>query len=172
MKTLTKLLLNIKSVAVLAMCLSVFSIAQAQSLKIGYVSTERVMRESGPVKAAEAKMEAEYGKRQKELRDMQIRLKNMAESLDKDMPVLAESDRIKRQRELYELDQDFQRKQRAFREDLNQRRNEEMAIVVDRANKAIKKIAETEKYDLIVQDVVYINPKLDITDQVLKAIGK
>ena len=96
----------------------------------------------------------------------------MSEKLEKDMPVLTESDRLKRQRELADLSQDFQRKQRAFREDLMQRRNEELAKVVDRVNKEIDRIAKAEKYDLIVQDAAYINPRVDITDQVLKALNK
>ena len=102
----------------------------------------------------------------------QARLKTMSEKLEKDMPVLTESDRLKRQRELADLSQDFQRKQRAFREDLMQRRNEELAKVVDRVNKEIDRIAKAEKYDLIVQDAAYINPRVDITDQVLKALNK
>ena len=95
----------------------------------------------------------------------------MSEKLEKEMPVLAESDRLKRQRELADLSQDFQRKQRSFREDLMQRRNEELAKVVDRVNKEIDRIAKAEKYDLIVQDAAYINPRVDITDQVLKALN-
>ena len=102
----------------------------------------------------------------------QARLKTMSDKLEKDMPVLTESDRLKRQRELADLSQDFQRKQRSFREDLMQRRNEELAKVVDRVNKEIDRIAKAEKYDLIVQDAAYINPRVDITDQVLKALNK
>lgn len=95
----------------------------------------------------------------------------MGEKLDKDMPVLSESQRIKRQRELADLSQDFQRKQRAYREDFMQRRNEEIAKVFDRVNKEINKIAKDGKYDLIVQDAVYISPRVDITEQVLKALN-
>jgi hypothetical protein len=92
-------------------------------------------------------------------------------SLDKDATVLSESDRIKRQRELSDLDKDLQRKQREFREDLNQRRNEELAAVVDRTNKVIKQIAEAEKYDIVFQEAVYASPRIDITDKVLKALN-
>ena len=87
------------------------------------------------------------------------------------MPVLSESQRIKRQRELADMSQDFQRKQRAYREDFMQRRNEEIAKVFDRVNKEINKIAKAGKYDLIVQDAVYISPRVDITEQVLKALN-
>ena len=103
---------------------------------------------------------------------MASRLKSMSDKLDKDTAILSESDRVKRQRELADLDKDFQRKQREFREDLNQRRNEELAIVLERTNKVIKQIAESEKYDIVFQEAVYASPRIDITDKVLKALNK
>lgn len=154
-------------------CTGCFSAAHAQdSARIGFVSTERIFREAAPAKAAQAKLEQEFSRRDKELQDMAARLKTMSEKLDKDAPVLAESDRLRRQRELADLDKDFQRKQREFREDLNQRRNEELAVVLERTNKVIKQIAETEKYDIVFQEAVYASPRIDITDKVLKALSK
>jgi outer membrane protein len=98
----------------------------------------------------------------------------MSEKLDKDAAVISESDRVKRQREISDLDKDIQRKQREFREDLNQRRNEELAGVLERTTKVIKQIAEAEKYDIVLQEAVYFNPnsRVDITDKVLKALNK
>jgi len=161
-----------KTAALLAFCLFSFANAQAEESRIGHVSSDRIMRESAPAKAAETKIEREFSSRNKELVDISARLKSMAEKLDKDMSVLSESDRIKRQRELTDLDQAFQSKQRAFRQDLNQRRNEEIAAVVNRVQIVIKKIAETEKFDIILQDAIYFSPRVDITDKVLKALGK
>jgi len=70
------------------------------------------------------------------------------------------------------MSRDLQRLQREFREDLNLRRNEELAAVQERANKVIQQIAETEKFDLILQDpVVYASPRIDITDKVIKALA-
>jgi outer membrane protein len=147
--------------------------AQAQeSAKIGFVNTERIFREANPSKAATAKIEQEFSRREKELQEMASRLKSMSDRLDKDGPILSESDRIKRQRELADLDKDFQRKQREFREDLNQRRNEELATVLDRTNKVIKQIAEAEKFDIVFQEAVYISQRIDITDKVLKALNR
>jgi outer membrane protein len=147
--------------------------AQAQEpTKIGFVNTERIFREANPSKAATAKIEQEFSRREKELQEMAGRLKAMADRLDKDGPILAESDRVKRQRELADMDKDFQRRQREFREDLNQRRNEELATVLDRTNKVIKQIAEAEKYDIVFQEAVYISQRIDITDKVLKALNK
>ena len=144
----------------------------AQESKIGFVSTERIFREAAPAKAAQAKIEQEFSRRDKELQDMAARLKSMSDKLDKDAAVLSDSDRAKRQRDLADLDKDFQRKQREFREDLNQRRNEELAVVLERTNKVIKQIAEAEKYDIVFQEAVYISPRIDITDKVLKALNK
>jgi outer membrane protein len=145
--------------------------AQAQELKIGYVNGERVLRDAAPAKAAQAKLEAEFGKREKELADTAARLKAASDKLEKDAPTLAEAERGRRQRELVEQDREFQRKRREFQEDLNQRKNEELAGVVERANKVMKQIFETEKYDLIIQEAVFAGPRVDITEKVIKALN-
>ena len=145
--------------------------AQAQELKIGYVNSERVLREATPAKAALARMEADFSKRDKDLNDQATKLKAAADKLEKDAPTLPEAERNRRQRDLVEQDRDLQRKRREFQEDLNQRRNEETAGIVERANKVIKSIFEGEKYDLILQDVVFAGPRVDITEKVIKALN-
>jgi outer membrane protein len=145
--------------------------AQAQELKIGYVNSDRVLRDAAPAKAAQAKLEAEFSKREKDLADLANRLKASSDKLEKDAPTLAESERNRRQRDLVEQDREFQRKRREFQEDLNQRKNEELSAVVERANKVIKQIFETEKYDLILQEAVFAGPRADITDKVIKALN-
>jgi outer membrane protein len=145
--------------------------AQAQDLKIGYVNSEKVLREANAAKAAQAKLEAEFSKRERELNEAGNRLKAAADKLDKDGPTLGESEKVRRQRELVEQDRDLQRKRREFQEDLNQRRNEELAAVVERANRAIRQIFETEKYDLILQEVVFAGTRVDITDKVIRVLN-
>ncbi len=147
------------------------AVAGGGSLRIGFVSTERIMRDSNPAKAAQAKIEQDFQRREKELVDLGNRLRGASEKLDKDAAVLAESDRSRRQREIADMDRDLQRRQREFREDLNQRRNEELSAVLDRANRAIREIAEREKFDLILQEAVFVSPRLDITDQVVKQLN-
>lgn len=155
-----------------ALALAAFSLtATAQDLKIGYVNSERVLREAAPAKAAQAKLEAEFGKRDRELNDQAVKLKAAAEKLDKDAPTLAEAERSRRQRDLVEQDRDLQRKRREFQEDLNQRKNEELASVVERANRVIKQIFDQEKYDLILQEVVFAGARVDITEKVIKALN-
>ena len=144
---------------------------QSQELKIGYVNSERVLREAAPAKAALARMEADFSKRDKDLNEQAAKLKAAAEKLEKDAPTLPESERSRRQRELVEQDRDLQRKRREFQEDLNQRRNEELATVVERANRAIKQIFDSEKYDLILQEVVFAGPRVDITDKVIRILN-
>jgi outer membrane protein len=172
LKSLTTTSAPLKCIALIAALLLPIASTQAQESKVGFVSTERIFREAAPAKAAQAKIEQEFSKRDKELQDLASRLKSMSDKLDKEAAVLSESDRAKRQRELGDLDKDFQRKQREFREDLNQRRNEELAIVLERTNKVIKQIAENEKYDIVFQEAVYASPRIDITDKVLKALNK
>ncbi|WP_179403813.1 OmpH family outer membrane protein [Burkholderia guangdongensis] len=148
------------------------SVAHAQDVaRIAAVNSDRILRESAPAKAAQIKLEAEFAKRDKDLQDMTQRLKAMSDALDKNGPSMSAADRAQKQRDLAQLDTDFQRKQREFREDLNQRRNEELAAVLDKANKVIKQIAEQQNYDLIVQEAVYVSPRIDITDKVLKALA-
>ncbi len=145
--------------------------AQAQEFRIGYVNSERVLREAAPAKAALARMEADFSRRDKDLNDQGAKLKAAADKLEKDAPTLSEAERNRRQRDLVEQDRDMQRKRREFQEDLNQRRNEETAGIVERANKVIKQIFEGEKYDLILQDAVFAGPRVDITDKVIKALN-
>ncbi|MEY4737436.1 MAG: hypothetical protein RL302_1755 [Pseudomonadota bacterium] len=145
--------------------------AMAQESRVGYVNTQRITAESGPAKTAQAKLEQEFSKRQKELTDSQVSLKSFSDKFERDAPTLTETQRVARQKEFAELNRDFQRKQREFQEDLNGRRNEELQQVLDKANKAVKQVADAEKYDLIVQEVVYTNGKHDITDKVLKILN-
>ncbi len=162
--------LRVSLIIFLGFSLLVSSAAWAQT-KIGFVRTERVLKESTPAQAAQKKLEAEFSKREKELQDLASRLRGLSEKLERDLPVLAERDRVNQQREITDMERDLQRRQREFREDLNQRRNEELAGVVEQANQAIRKIAESEKFDIIFQEAVYASPRIDITDKVLRALG-
>ncbi len=145
--------------------------ALAQEFKIGFVNSERVMRESNLAKAAQAKLEAEFGRRERELRDAAAKLQASAEKLEKDGALLSESERTRRQRELVETERDLQRKRREFQEDAQARRNEELQAVVERANKVIKQIFDQEKYDLILQDAIHASARIDITKKVIDALN-
>lgn len=161
---------SLKAVLVGAALAAAASVAQAQELKIGYVNSERVLRDAAPAKAAQAKLVAEFSKRERELADVASKLKASSDQLERDAPTLAESERSRRQRDLVEQDREFQRKRREFQEDLNQRKNEELTGVVERANKVIKQIFESEKYDLILQEAVFAGPRVDITEKVIKSL--
>ena len=147
--------------------------AQAQDLKIGYVNGERVLREAEPAKRAAAKLEAEFGKRQKDLNDQSAAFRAQADKLDKDSPTLSEAEKARRQRELIELDRDLQRKQREYQEDLSTRKNEELNNVSERAQRTIKAIGDAEHFDLILQDqqVFYVSPRIDLTKKVIDALN-
>lgn len=138
--------------------------------RIGFVNTERILRDAAPAQRAQKKIEAEFAKRDQELSRMADQLKKLQDDLEKNAVTMAEAQRRGKEREFADLNREFQRKQREFREDLNARRNEELAQVVELANRIIRQIAEAEKYDIIFQDAVYANPRIDITDKVIKTL--
>ncbi len=138
--------------------------------KIGFVNTERILRDSKFAVESQKKLEREFSKRQKELEELAAKVKTEASKLDKDAITLAEAEKVRRQRELAETDRDFQRKRREFEEDLAQRKNQVVAELVERANRIIRQIAEKENYDIIFQEAVYANKRIDITDQVLSSL--
>lgn len=142
----------------------------APSGKIGFINTERILKDSLLAKAAQHKLEAEFSQRDKNLREMAARIKALTQKLDKNGPVMSDSERASEQQQLSDLNRDFQRKQREFAEDLNARRNAALAAVLDKANKVVKQVAEQGNYDIIFQEAVYVNPRIDITDKVLKAL--
>ena len=143
----------------------------AAESRIGFVNSDRVMREAAPAVRAQQRLEKEFEKRDQELQRMGKELKALQEDLERNGVTMAEADRRNKERTFNDVNRDFQRKQREFSEDLNQRRNEELASVLDRANRAVKTIAEAEKYDAIFQEAVYASPRIDITDKVIKALA-
>jgi outer membrane protein len=163
----SKLLLSIAAAVALVPGAS----AQEGPIKIGYVDLQKILRSAAPAKAAEARLNSEFGKREKELQEMQANLKAKSDRLDRDAAVLPEADRVRRQREIAEIDKDFQRRQREYREDLNQKANEETAQVIEKANVVIRAIAAAEKFDLIFQEAVFFSSRVDITEKVLKALS-
>ncbi|MDO8351518.1 MAG: OmpH family outer membrane protein [Gallionella sp.] len=145
--------------------------AMAADFKVGVVDTERVLRESAPAMKAEKKIEKEFSGRDLEIKKLMKQAKELQTLLEKEVAGLSEAEHRNKERELSALNVNLQRMQREFREDLSLRKNEELAVVLERANKSIQSIAESEKYDLILQEAVYRNPKVDITDKVLKNLA-
>ncbi len=165
--------MKVKSILLASMMSALFVTgAFANELKVGYVNTQRIFRDAPAAQKAAKKLESEFSKRDQDLQRMAKQLQGLQENLEKNSVTMTESDRRAKEKEFGELSREFQRKQREFREDLNLRQNEENAAVIEKANKAIKQIAETEKFDLILQDVVWVSPKLDVTDRVIKALAE
>lgn len=148
------------------------STIMAAELKIGFIDQERITRESAPAERASKQLEKEFAPRAQELQRREAQIKEIQGQLEKDALTMSEGDRRAKEQELGRLTLDFQRMQREYREDLNLRRNQELGSLFERANRVIKQIAEAEKYDVIFQEAVYRNPKIDITDKVLKALAE
>ncbi len=163
--------MKVSTLSLVAAALLGLSQAAIAETKIGFVNSDRVMREAAPAVRAQQRLEKEFEKRDQELQRIARDLKSMQEDLERNGPTMADGDRRNKERALTELNRDFQRKQREFREDLNQRRNEELASVLDKANRTVKELAEQENYDIIFQEAVYANPRIDLTDKVIKALS-
>jgi outer membrane protein len=160
------------AVAVVAAMAFVGGIAHAADYKIGFVNTERLFREAAPAKRAQQKLEKEFAARDADIQKLSRQTRDLQTQLERDGATMAESDRRNKERDLANMNRDLQRAQREFREDLNLRRNEELASVQERANKVIQQMAEAEKFDLILQDpVVFASQRIDITDKVIKALA-
>ena len=152
--------------------LQISGMAAAAEYKIGFVNTERVFREAAPAQKAQKKLEKEFATREQDLQKMAKQAKDLQAYLEREGVTVSESERRNKERDLANLNRDFQRSQREFREDLNLRRNEELSAVQERANKAIIAIAESEKFDLILQEAVYASHRIDVTEKVLKALAE
>ncbi len=161
-----------KRLFLLLFVLALPAAAQTADIKIGFVNTERVFRDSQQALKAQKKLEKEFQGRDQDIQKMVKQARDLQSYLEKEGVTLSETERAKKQRELANLSRDLQHAQREFREDLNQRRNEEFASVQERARKAIVEIAEKEKFDLIVENVVYASTRVDITDRVLKSLDR
>ena len=159
-----------KKLIFVALTAAIASAASAADLKVGFVNTERVFRDAAPAVRAQKKIEQEFAKRDQEMQKLDEQIRKLQDNLEKNAVTMPEGERRSKEREFADLNKDFQRKQREFREDLNQRRNEELAAVLERANRTIKAIAETEKYDIIFQEAVYASPRIDLTERVIKAL--
>lgn len=144
----------------------------AADYKIGFVNTERLFREAAPAKRAQQKLEKEFAARDADIQRLSRQVRDLQALLDKDGTTMAESERRNKERDLANQSRDLQRMQREAREDLNLRRNEELASLQERANKVIQQIANDEKFDLILQDpVVFASQRIDITEKVIKALA-
>ena len=171
MKQAGKAVMNRLTLSVVAIMLSAVAMPSAHAEKIGFVNTERLLREAPLSVKAQKKLEKEFSPREQELQKMAKQARDIQVQLDKDGVTMSDSERKAKERDLAGLNRELQRQGREFREELNQRRNQELGDIQEKARKAILEIAKAEKFDLIVEQAVYFNPKIDITDRVMKSLS-
>jgi len=158
---------------ILGCVVGLWAMTASAELKIGYVQVDKILQEAPQTAETGKKLEREFSPRSQELDKMQKQIRDLETSLDKDSSTLSDADRLKREREIQNDKIEFQRKQRELREDINLRKNEELAVLQDKINKAVQTVSETEGYDLVVYSgVAYASKKVDVTDRVLKLLGK
>lgn len=158
---------------VLASLLSLALTAHGAELKVGYVQVDKILQEAPQTAESGKKLEREFSPRSQELDRMSKQIKDLETVLDKDGLTITEAERRNKERDIQNIKTEFQRKQRELREDINLRKNEELGSLQDRINKAVQTVAKAESYDLVMYSgVAYAADKIDITDKVLKLLGK
>lgn len=151
--------------------LAALALPVAAESRIGFVNSQKIMNESPLAAKAKKRIEKDFEKRDQDLQKMAKQLQGLQDTLEKNALTMGDAERRNKEREFGDLNREFQRRQREFREDLSQRQNEELAALLDRVNKAVKQVADAEKIDIVFQEAVYANARIDITDKVLKIMG-
>jgi outer membrane protein len=143
-------------------------------LRIGFVNNEKILRDSPAGLKIATKLEKEFEKRRADLKTTADRIAELQRQIERAGVTMPESDRRVRERELGTLTRDFQRTQRELQEDYDLRANDELRSLAARADRIINRIATTEGFDLIVQKeaVVFVSPRIDLTDRVIKELGE
>ncbi len=165
-------MLNKIVVVLLALTLLSGAGAANADVKIGFVNTQRILADAPQAAKAKKKIEKEFEKRDQDLQRLAKQLQTLQDAMEKNSVTMSETERRTKERDFGELNREFQRRQREFKEDLNLRQNEEMAAIFDRVNKIIRSIAETDRFDLILQEAVFAGPRIDITDRIIKVLGE
>jgi outer membrane protein len=147
--------------------------ARSADFKVGYVQVDKLLQEAPQTVETGKKLEREFSPRSLDLEKLQKQIRDLEAQLDHDRTSINESDRRVKERQLNNMRLEFQSKQRELREDINLRKNEELAVLQERINKAVQTVAENEGYDLVAYSgIAYASKRIDITDKVLKLLGK
>lgn len=144
----------------------------ASDLKIGVVNMERILRDSRSAAEASQRLNTESQRRQEEIDAVTKRFKHRLEGFEKNAVTMSEREVIAERRELAEMERDLARRNREARDEMNQRRNEEVLLLQNRASRVVHEIAEKEKFDLVLYECFYASKRVDITDRVMKEVDK
>lgn len=153
--------------------LFLISLSVYADLKVGFVQVDKILQEAPQTIESNKKLEKEFSSRTDKLKADVKTLKERESSFSKDALTMKESERDTKEKSLSQLRVDVQRKERELREDINIRRNEELSGLQEQINKAVTSVAKAEGFDLVLYNgVAYASEKIDITDKILKSLGK
>ena len=149
------------------------SLSVHADLKVGFVQVDKILQEAPQTIESNKKLEKEFSSRTEKLKADVKSLKERESSFSKDALTMKDSERDSKEKSLSQLRVDVQRKERELREDINIRRNEELGGLQEQINKAVTSVAKAEGFDLVLYNgVAYASEKIDITDKILKSLGK
>lgn len=141
-------------------------------LKIGVVNMERILRDAKVAQEASDRLNAEGQRRQEEIDALARRFKTRLERFEREAKTMDEASRVAEQRALAEMERDVTRRNREARDEFNQRRNEEVLLLQNRAGRVIQEIARSEKFDLVLYEFFYASDRVDLTNRVIEALDR
>jgi len=170
--------LTMKKLVLSAVCLlTIVTVGFSQSYAV--VDTKYILEKMPEYKDAQKKLDATSAMWQKEIDDKQAALNKMYKDYDAEKVMLTDTLQKKREIELFNMEKevrDLQRKRFGYEGDLFKLRQELVKPIQDKVYNAIQQLAVTRMYDFILDKsegitVIFADPKLDKSEDVLKALG-
>lgn len=147
--------------------------APADNAKIAVVDLQKIMQTSTQMKGIQAKLEQDFKPRRDKLVAMEEGLKKDMEQFKRDAAILSQTQKKEMEKKIVTTQQTFEREGQRYQQELSTAHNEAMEELYTKIRKAISKVAENEKYDLVLQKdaAPFSISKLDVTDLVIKQIN-
>jgi len=144
--------------------------ASADDYRIGVMHVERILRQSKPARAAQARIEQEFKARDTDIARKEQDVRAASAQFAKERATLSTEQVASRERELDLQTREAQRLRQQFAEDLRARQFEELDKLKERLDKVLTQYAKDNHFDLILQDALFVGRTVDITDDVIKAL--
>ncbi|VAW83222.1 hypothetical protein MNBD_GAMMA16-372 [hydrothermal vent metagenome] len=140
-------------------------------LKLGYVNAARLLEQAPQAGEATQQLKKEFAPREESIIASQVEAEGLEKEMRRNADVMTEARRRKLEREIVASKRDLRRVQDEFREDLNFRRNEELAKLQQLVKEIIEAVGEDDGYDLILfEGIAFANQRIDLTDKILERL--
>jgi outer membrane protein len=158
----------------MALTLALFSInVFADGTKIGVVDLQKIMQTATQMKAIQEKLEKEFKPRRDTLVAMEEGLKKDMEKFKREGTVMSPTQKKDLEKKIVSTQQQFEREGQQYQQELSTAHNEAMEDFYNKIRAAISKVAESDKFDIVLQKdaAPFSIDKLDVTAKVMQQIN-